>query len=242
MHIRTLRQKLGEAGSRDRHSARRGLQDGGVAVTKRIFRSVFLASLVVLLAGLALVVGALYNYFSGQQARPSCARGGAPGRARRGGRTAWTTLKALSEPRGLRLTWIDSDGTVIYDTDADADVMENHAEREEFREALEYGSGEGRRAPPPSARRRCTTRSGFGRHGAAHERVALHGPDAADGHYPAACADTRSGPALSGWLASGFQSASSARSTPSTWTTPWRTRRTTSCARCSPAWSTSSGR
>ena len=37
-------------------------------MTKRIFRSVFLASLLVFLAGLALVVGALYNYFSVRQA------------------------------------------------------------------------------------------------------------------------------------------------------------------------------
>ena len=45
----------------------------------------------------------------------------------------------------MRLTWIAADGTVIYDSDAEAGEMENHAEREEFREALEYGFGEGER-------------------------------------------------------------------------------------------------
>ena len=45
----------------------------------------------------------------------------------------------------MRLTWIAADGTVIYDTDAEAGEMENHAEREEFREALRIRHGEGER-------------------------------------------------------------------------------------------------
>lgn len=40
---------------------------------------------------------------------------------------------------------IASDGTVIYDTSADAAKMDNHKEREEVREALEYGEGNSRR-------------------------------------------------------------------------------------------------
>lgn len=111
-------------------------------MTKRIFRSVFLACLVVFLAGLALVVGALYNYFSSQQMDQLRmeARLAAHG----------VELNGLDYFEGLndgaiRLTWIDADGTVIYDTDANADAMENHAEREEFREALQYGTGEGSR-------------------------------------------------------------------------------------------------
>lgn len=111
-------------------------------MTKRIFRSVFLASLVVFLAGLALVVGALYNYFTEHQAQQLRveARLAAHGVEKNG----LDYFDGLDES-AVRLTWIDSDGTVIYDTDADADDMENHAEREEFREALEYGYGEGER-------------------------------------------------------------------------------------------------
>ena len=37
-------------------------------MTKRVFRSIFLASLAVLLATLALILGALYTYFSDVQA------------------------------------------------------------------------------------------------------------------------------------------------------------------------------
>ena len=42
----------------------------------------------------------------------------------------------------LRVTWIDSDGTVLYDNDTDADDMTNHADRPEIRNAFETGSGE----------------------------------------------------------------------------------------------------
>ena len=35
-----------------------------------------------------------------------------------------------------RVTWIDADGTVLFDTGADASRMENHLEREEIRQAL----------------------------------------------------------------------------------------------------------
>ncbi len=46
---------------------------------------------------------------------------------------------------GLRLTLIDADGTVLYDSKVDAATMENHAERDEVREALSAGSGEAMR-------------------------------------------------------------------------------------------------
>ena len=41
----------------------------------------------------------------------------------------------------VRITWIDGDGHVLGDTDANQDYMENHAERPEFLEALENGEG-----------------------------------------------------------------------------------------------------
>ena len=111
-------------------------------MTKRIFRSVFLASLVVFVAGLALVVGALYNYFTTHQAEQLRVEAQLAAHG--------VELSGLDYFDGLddddiRLTWIAADGTVIYDTDAEAGDMENHAEREEFREALQYGYGEGER-------------------------------------------------------------------------------------------------
>ena len=39
----------------------------------------------------------------------------------------------------IRITWIDKDGTVIYDNEADASVMENHKDRPEVIAAQKYG-------------------------------------------------------------------------------------------------------
>ncbi len=41
----------------------------------------------------------------------------------------------------VRITWIDADGEVLGDTDANQDIMENHAKRPEFLEALKDGEG-----------------------------------------------------------------------------------------------------
>ncbi len=54
------------------------------------------------------------------------------------------TLRELGET-GLRITWIRADGTVLLETRADADAMENHLDRPEVQEALRDGSGAARR-------------------------------------------------------------------------------------------------
>lgn len=41
----------------------------------------------------------------------------------------------------MRITVIDEDGSVLYDSDADVETMDNHLERPEVKEALEYGEG-----------------------------------------------------------------------------------------------------
>ncbi len=46
------------------------------------------------------------------------------------------------DTEGLRVTWIDTDGTVLYDNDTDASMLENHSERPEFQDAAAYGVGE----------------------------------------------------------------------------------------------------
>ena len=41
-----------------------------------------------------------------------------------------------------RITWIDTDGTVLYDSAADITAMGNHLDREEIRQAMETGEGQ----------------------------------------------------------------------------------------------------
>ena len=43
--------------------------------------------------------------------------------------------------RGLRVTYLDGQGTVLYDSNRDAALMESHATRSEVRDALEKGEG-----------------------------------------------------------------------------------------------------
>lgn len=49
-------------------------------------------------------------------------------------------------PDSLRVTVIDTDGTVLFDSNADAAAMENHADRPEVKAAFENGEGSGSRA------------------------------------------------------------------------------------------------
>lgn len=55
-----------------------------------------------------------------------------------------TYLEKL-EGTDLRLTWISGEGAVPFDSHADEQLMENHAEREEFVEAVKTGFGESSR-------------------------------------------------------------------------------------------------
>lgn len=111
-------------------------------MTKRIFRSICIVSLTVLLAALVLIMGALYDYFSRTQQNQLrtqtqlAARGIAQG--------GESFLDKLSTD-GYRITWIDADGKVLFDTDADAGKMENHLNREEVQLALKDGYGESAR-------------------------------------------------------------------------------------------------
>ena len=107
-------------------------------MTKRIFTSIILASVIVLLASGGLTMGVLYNHFGNQLEEEL--------------RTEAEFLSIAVENEGMgafdsipseaeRITYIDTDGTVLFDNRSNADDMENHLDREEIREAMEDGSG-----------------------------------------------------------------------------------------------------
>lgn len=52
-----------------------------------------------------------------------------------------------------RITWVGEDGTVLYDSVADASTMENHADREEIREAMNGSRGRPSASRPPCRKR-----------------------------------------------------------------------------------------
>ena len=111
-------------------------------MTRRIFRSTLLVGVVVLLAALALVLGVLYSYFGRVQESQlrdelSLAAVGVT-------QSGEDYLRQLKSDQ-YRITWVAADGSVLYDTQADASAMENHAQRQEVRQALAYGEGESSR-------------------------------------------------------------------------------------------------
>ena len=113
-------------------------------MTKKIFRSILSVAAAVLLANLVIVMGCLYDYFGSVQETQlkDELRLAAYGVEENGPnylehlserdyRYAWTP--------DYRLTWVASDGTVLFDTLDSAENMENHADRVEVREAFAKG-------------------------------------------------------------------------------------------------------
>ena len=107
-------------------------------MTKRIFRSVCIVAVAVLLASLTLVMGVLYDYFSGSQEEQLKNQ---TVLAAQGIENEGAGYFDGLESEDLRITWIDKDGKVLFDNRTDASSMENHLEREEVREAVESGYG-----------------------------------------------------------------------------------------------------
>ena len=111
-------------------------------MTKRIFRATLLVGVAVLIASLTLVMGALYSYFGRVQESQlrdelSLAVVGVE-------QNGTDYLRKLRSDQ-YRITWLCADGAVLYDTQADAESMENHAQRQEVQQALATGEGESSR-------------------------------------------------------------------------------------------------
>ena len=113
-------------------------------MSKRIFRSALMIAAAVLLSSLVIILGCLYDYFGTVQAsqlkdelRLAAYAVEESGQAylerltARDYRYTWTPE--------YRLTWIASDGSVLFDTDESAENMANHGDRMEVREAFAKG-------------------------------------------------------------------------------------------------------
>lgn len=111
-------------------------------MTKKIFKSILSVALVILLSSLVMIIGVLYDYFRGvqkNQLRTELAFA-AEGVEESG----VSYLEGLNDD-SCRITLVGEDGTVLYDSVESAEKMGNHADREEIKEAREYGTGEASR-------------------------------------------------------------------------------------------------
>lgn len=111
-------------------------------MSKRIFKAMMAVTLTTLLVCMALFIAILFPYFETQLSdelrneleylSPNVERDGLG------------YLERLGDGQN-RLTLIDADGTVLFDSDADPAQMENHADRPEVIQAIAEGAGESSR-------------------------------------------------------------------------------------------------
>lgn len=111
-------------------------------MTKKIFKSIMLVCALVLTVGLAAVMGILYSNFDGQMRKELSKEAAylAYGVEQQG----VDYLKNIKD-KSARITYIDQDGTVLFDNEADVSEMKNHSDRTEFQKAEKYGAGESSR-------------------------------------------------------------------------------------------------
>ena len=107
-------------------------------MTGKILQSILSVATAVLIASLIVITGVLYQYFGTMQ--ESQLKDELKVVAAATEQLGERYLRSLNSDR-YRLTWVDADGTVRFDSHADAATMENHAEREEIKEALAFGLG-----------------------------------------------------------------------------------------------------
>ena len=107
-------------------------------MTSKILKSILSVAIAVLLASLVIITGVLYQYFGDVQ--ESQLKDELSLAASATEQLGESYLADLNSDR-YRLTWVDTDGSVIYDSHADESAMENHADREEIKEAFVSGSG-----------------------------------------------------------------------------------------------------
>lgn len=107
-------------------------------MTKKIFKSIMTVCTVVLILGLAFVMGILYRYF-GKQISTELEKEAFY--AAQGVESSGMEYLEKLDGKNSRITLIDQDGSVLYDSQAEASSMENHKDREEVKEAAETGKG-----------------------------------------------------------------------------------------------------
>ena len=111
-------------------------------MTKKIFKSIMFVCALVLAVGLAAVMGILYSNFNGQMRKELSKEAAylSYGVEQQG----VDYLKNIKD-KSARITYIDQDGTVLFDNEADVSEMKNHSDRTEFQKAEKYGAGESSR-------------------------------------------------------------------------------------------------
>lgn len=110
-------------------------------MTKKIFTGIITVALVIMICCAGLIMGVMYDYLGTQiyldlenEARLVAA-------GMELDQETFLSDMETAQELSMRVTLIDFDGVVLYDSHADENIMENHLEREEIQEALVKGEG-----------------------------------------------------------------------------------------------------
>lgn len=107
-------------------------------MNKKIFRSSLLTVCLVLIATIALIMGLLFHFFEKQiQSELANEAGFLAQAVEKEGAAYFDDF----DSRNSRITLIDKNGTVLFDSRTEASTLDNHADRDEIREAMKDGEG-----------------------------------------------------------------------------------------------------
>ena len=105
---------------------------------KKIFKNTILIILLLVVLCGASIIGVLYNYFNKQYVT---SLDQAAGYIAEGVDLAGMDFLTNLNEKEKRITWVDADGTVLYDNKADIRTMENHKNRTEIKQAMTSSAG-----------------------------------------------------------------------------------------------------
>lgn len=107
-------------------------------MNKKIFRSSFLVAILVLVVTVAMIMGILYRFIASQTESELKSDASYIAYALE---TEGVNQFNGFENTDKRVTIVDFDGTVVYDSEATTESLDNHATREEIQEAMATGAG-----------------------------------------------------------------------------------------------------
>ena len=107
-------------------------------MNKKIFRSSMLTVFLVLVAAITLIMGVLFHFFEKRiQAELVNEAEFLAHAVENEGTGYFDNLDSMNN----RVTVIDQNGTVLFDSVADISTLDNHGDREEIQDAMKYGKG-----------------------------------------------------------------------------------------------------
>ena len=113
-------------------------------MNKKIFRSSLLTVCLVLVATIALIMGLLFHFFEKQIQTELANEAGFLAQAVENEGTGYFDGFDNKNNRlagNNRITWIDKNGTVLFDSRANESEMDNHSDRDEIKTAMKEGKG-----------------------------------------------------------------------------------------------------